>query len=180
MLNWWGAKIITNGCEPKLCTSSAEEVKEEMLAAATIPSKGDGRTRRWRQSSQVRFNFKKKQKHNTKHQENNTCTLMQRSHYIHISSFLPQSTGILSHFGVYNKRLKTFRLVLHRKTCSLNILHAFNSCFLETIKHPLREWIFSFDCFPLFQGTGKKIYLFRATQQAQAKAACELDWQKSA
>lgn len=105
---------------------------------------------------------------------------MQRSHYIRISSFLPQSTGILSHFGVYNKRLKTFRLVLDRKTCSLNIPYAFNSCFLETVKHALREWIFSFDCsdcFPLFQETGKKIYFFRATQQAQAKAVCELDWQ---
>lgn len=87
MLYWWRAKIITNGCEPKLCTSSAEEVKEKIVAIVTTPSKGDGRTgQRWRPYSQVRFNLKNPNKKatppTTKKTPHYTHTLTQSSHSI--------------------------------------------------------------------------------------------------
>lgn len=40
--------------------------------------------------------------------------------YLYLS-FLPQSTGVLSHFSVCSKRLEIFSLVLDGRTCSLNI-----------------------------------------------------------
>lgn len=65
-------------------------------------------------SSKIKLQENSKKRHTT-------YTLMKRPHYIQISSLLPQSTAVLSHFGACSKRLETFSPVLHRKTRSLNM-----------------------------------------------------------
>lgn len=133
----------------------------------------------------MRFNFKKKHTTpNMKKTTHHTCTLMQRSHCIRISSFLPQSTGILPHFRVCSKKLKTFSLVFDRKTCSLNIPHTFKILLFGDYKTSIKRMDLFFWLLRLLSsisGTGKKICIYRATQPActnfQTKAVCELDWQ---
>lgn len=127
--------------QTQVCTSSAEEVKVEIVAVVTTPSKGYGRQdKKVKAISSSAIQLKKTQ---TQHQTPRKKPHSEISRKdLTACILLPQSACIVSHFKVGSKTLKTFSQGLDRKTFS-----KYPSCFqilksLKTIKHALREWIF--------------------------------------